>query len=169
MEIERKFLVDVNKLPVRLEDVKFRLLEQGYLCTAPVVRVRREDEEYYLTYKGQGLMCREEYNLPLTAEAYTHLLPKADGTVIRKKRYLIPLTKADINEECLALLPDDCKELTVELDEFAEPFAPLLLAEVEFPSKESAEAFRLLPWFTEDVTEDPRYHNSNMSKKEPSN
>jgi CYTH domain-containing protein len=128
-----------------------------------VVRVRREDEEYYLTYKGQGLMCREEYNLPLTAEAYTHLLPKADGTVIRKKRYLIPLTKADINEECLALLPDDCKELTVELDEFAEPFAPLLLAEVEFPSKESAEAFHPLPWFTEDVTTNPKYHNSNMS------
>ncbi len=163
MEIERKFLVDVNKIPVKLDEVKYKVLEQGYLCTQPVVRVRREDEEYYLTYKGQGLMCREEYNLPLTAEAYTHLLPKADGTVIRKKRYLIPLAKADINEECLALLPDDCKELTVELDEFAEPFAPLLLAEVEFPSKESAEAFRLLPWFTEDVTTNPKYHNSNMS------
>ena len=27
------------------------------------VRIRRSDEEYYLTYKGSGLMIRKEYNL----------------------------------------------------------------------------------------------------------
>lgn len=35
-------------------------------------------------------MAREEYNLPLTQEAYEHLKPKADGLVISKTRYLIP-------------------------------------------------------------------------------
>ena len=50
MEIERKFLV--KELPAHLEDYLSHLIEQAYLCTSPVVRIRRQDEEYYLTYKG---------------------------------------------------------------------------------------------------------------------
>ena len=61
------------------------------LCTDPVVRVRREDDSYYLTYKGKGLLAREEYNLPLTKESYEHLLKKADGLVLTKVRWLLPL------------------------------------------------------------------------------
>ena len=71
MEIERKFLIP--KLPDNLESYTFHLIEQGYLCTDPVVRIRRQDDDYILTYKGKGLMCREEYNLPLNQEAYQHL------------------------------------------------------------------------------------------------
>ena len=37
------------------------------------------------------MMVREEYNLPLTKEAYEHLIVKADGTVISKTRYRIPI------------------------------------------------------------------------------
>ena len=91
MEIERKFLI--TELPENLEQYPFHLIEQGYLCTAPVVRIRKQDEEYYLTYKSKGMMVREEYNLPLTAEAYYHLKEKVDGNLISKKRYLIPLTE----------------------------------------------------------------------------
>ena len=36
-------------------------------------------------------MTREEYNLPLTKEAYEHLLSKIDGRLIKKKRYMLPL------------------------------------------------------------------------------
>ena len=88
MEIERKFLI--TKLPDDLESYPFHLIEQGYLNTDPVVRVRRQDDEFYMTYKGKGFLAREEYNLPLTREAYEHLLTKADGNIICKKRYLIP-------------------------------------------------------------------------------
>ena len=70
MEIERKFLPDLNSLPFRPEDFPFRKIEQGYLCTSPVVRIRRDNEQFFLTYKSKGLMVREEYNLPLTEEAY---------------------------------------------------------------------------------------------------
>lgn len=49
MEIERKFTI--KKLPSNLGSYPFHHIEQGYLNTNPVVRVRREDEEYYLTYK----------------------------------------------------------------------------------------------------------------------
>ena len=76
MEIERKFLIDKENLPENLEQFPCRQIEQGYLCTAPVVRIRRQDEEYYLTYKSAGLMAREEYNLPLNREAYLHLKPQ---------------------------------------------------------------------------------------------
>ena len=49
-----------------------------------------DNDEYYLTYKGKGLLAREEYNLPLTKESYEHLIKKADGNIITKKRYEIP-------------------------------------------------------------------------------
>ena len=64
MEIERKFLL--KELP-NLAEFEFHKIEQAYLCTGPVVRVRREDEKYYMTYKGGGMMSRVEYNLPLSA------------------------------------------------------------------------------------------------------
>ena len=162
MEIERKFLL--KQIPENLNNYSFHLIEQAYLCTDPVVRIRRQDDEYYMTYKGSGMMSREEYNLPLHKEAYEHLLPKADGNVISKKRYLIPLSREEINAECLSLLGDT--DIFIELDEFAPPFAPLLLAEIEFPSEAAALAFQMPDWFAEDVTEDVRYHNSYMSKME---
>lgn len=163
MEIERKFLL--KEIPENLDTCPYCPIEQGYLCTSPVVRIRRQNDEYYMTYKGSGMMSREEYNLPLTKEAYEHLLPKTDGNVISKKRYLIPLSSEEINPECLSLLGG--ASLTVELDEFAPPFAPLLLAEIEFPTEEAAKAFRMPDWFSEDVTQDVRYHNSHMSKMLP--
>ncbi len=147
MEIERKFLP--VKPPEHLERFQKHQIEQGYLCTNPVVRIRRSDDEYYLTYKSRGMLAHEEYNLPLTAEAYAHLKPKADGRIIEKTRYLIPL--------------DD--KLTVELDVFAGDLAPLILAEVEFSSEEEANAFVPPAWLGEDVTFDRRYHNSTMSQK----
>ena len=102
-EIERKFLV--KELPSNIDEYPYLELEQGYLNTAPVVRVRKEDDSYYLTYKGKGLLEREEYNLSLTKEAYDHMIQKADGNIISKRRYLIPFNG-----------------YTVELDVFNKPF-----------------------------------------------
>ena len=149
MEIEKKFLIQSLKdVPGDISDYDYHDLEQGYLSTAPVVRVRKEDDTYYLTYKGSGMLVREEYNLPLTAESYEHLVQKADGIVIKKRRYLIPLGGG----------------LTCELDVFHGKYEGLLLAEVEFSSEEEANAFAPPAWFGSDVTFDSRYHNSNMSK-----
>lgn len=145
MEIERKFTV--KKLPEGLEGCPKQHIEQGYLCTDPVVRVRRSDESYFLTYKGKGLMVREEREFPLSREAYLHLLSKADGAVITKDRYRIPYG-----------------ERTIELDIFAAPFAPLVIAEVEFPTEAEALAFRQPEWFDRDVTGDPSYQNSSLSR-----
>ncbi len=145
MEIERKFLIPA--LPDNLDSFPFQTLEQAYLCTDPVVRIRKSDDSYTLTYKSKGLMSREEYNLPLTAESYEHLKEKADGNVIRKRRYRIPFSSG----------------LTIELDIFEPPFSGLVLAEVEFDSEEEANAFLPPDWFGEDVTWSSRYHNSTLS------
>lgn len=150
MEIERKFLI--NKMP-DLSKYEFKKLEQGYLCTNPTVRVRKEDDTYYMTYKGKGLMAKEEYNLPLTKEGYEHLLKKADGNIITKTRYIIPLGK---NKEG--------NELEAELDVFEGKFKGLIFAEVEFKSIEEANSFEVPDWLGEDVTDKPEYYNSNMSK-----
>ena len=57
MEIERKFLI--SDVPVNLKDYPCHAIEQAYLCTDPVVRIRRQDTDYYLTYKSKGLMARK--------------------------------------------------------------------------------------------------------------
>ena len=57
------------------------------------------------------------------------------------------------------------KPLTIELDIFDAPFSPLILAEVEFSSETAANAFLPPPWFGQDVTFDPQYHNSSLSQR----
>ena len=149
MEIERKFLV--ARLPEDLQSYPCHRIEQGYLCTDPVVRIRRQDEDYYLTYKSKGLMVREEYNLPLNAEAYSHLKAKADGNMILKARYCIPFGE----------------HWTIELDIFDGCFAGLMLAEVEFATADEAGGFMPPDWFGEEVTWSSKYHNSTMSQADP--
>ena len=149
MEIERKFLV--KDLPFSLDSFDVRIIEQGYLCTRPVVRIRRDNDKYELTYKSGGLMARREENLPLTKESYEHLVSKVDGRLIRKKRYMIPLDGENTG-------------LTVELDIFVGDLAPLILAEVEFNNENKAHSFVAPEWFGEDVTFCGKYHNSYLSQ-----
>lgn len=161
MEIERKFTV--KALPERLSQYPFHHIEQAYLNTDPVVRIRKQDEEYYLTYKGKGLLAREEYNLPLNEHSYYHLREKADGNIIAKKRYLIPVEHPTFTSDYNFSV--DQISLTIELDIFEAPFENLVIAEVEFPDERMAEAFCPVDWFLDDVTNDPAYHNSNLSRK----
>lgn len=146
MEIERKFLIDKDAFDYT--SFPHKEYTQGYLNTKPVVRVRREGNEYVLTYKGGGMMVREEYNLPLNEESFNHLIEKCDGRIIDKTRYFIPYEK-----------------YTIELDEFKGELAPLVMAEVEFESIEEANSFKAPKWFKEDVTNNPEYHNSRMSQR----
>ncbi|WOO36708.1 CYTH domain-containing protein [Anaerocolumna sp. AGMB13020] len=150
METERKFLL--NKLPEDLYYFPVKNIEQGYLCTNPVIRIRRSNEDYYMTYKSRlnvtkedsvALVC-EEVELPLTKEAYYHLREKTDLRLITKKRYLIPLEAG----------------LTCELDIFEGELEGLIFAEVEFKSEKEAGKFKLPDWFGKEVTFDDRYKNN---------
>ena len=148
VEIERKYLI--KKLPDNLAEYESHLIEQAYLCTDPTIRVRKSDDDYYMTYKGRGLLERTEYNLPLNKDAYEKLVIKAEGNIISKRRYVIPI---------------DGSDLKIELDVFDDPFAPLIMADVEFGSVEESEGFIPPDWFDKEVTEDPAYHNSNMAMR----
>ena len=146
MEIERKFLI--LQLPSDLEQYPKQHLQQAYLSVDPVLRIRRGNENCWLTYKGPGLLAREEHEFPLSTEAYERLLAKAEGHVITKDRYCIPY-----------------EGYTIELDVFQPPFAPLMLAEVEFPDEAAAHAFQPPAWFGEEVTYDAAYSNAALSRK----
>lgn len=147
-EIERKFTV--KHLPDGINDFGFHMIEQAYLTADPVIRVRREDDDYYMTYKGTGendtSLAHTEYNLPLTKEAYEILLSKVDGNIIRKRRILIPYDGH-----------------TIELDIFEGVHKGLIIAEVEFSSIKEAEGFTPPQWFDKDVTDMKEYRNSYLS------
>ena len=174
IEIEKKFTV--NELPFDLEAYPYHEIEQGYLNVHPAIRVRREDDIYYMTYKGspfttdekEGKIGQVEYNMPLDQTSYEHMAAKADGNVIRKRRYLIPINKDAYSQEYLDkdLVTREAiekGEIKIELDVFKHPFDGRILAEVEFPSEEAAQNYRPASWFEEDVTGDRRYSNSQMS------
>ena len=157
MEIEKKYLV--SELPDNLPQYKCRKIEQGYLSSSPVVRVRMDNDEYYLTYKGKGLLAREEYNLPLTKESYDHLREKVDGRIIHKTRYIIPMNCICPENAAFCSTP-----LFLELDIFHDDLAPLILAEIEFPDEETANTYPTPQWLGKDVTFSSAYHNSTLSK-----
>lgn len=155
MEIERKFTI--KKLPENLEQYEKKEIEQAYLCSKPTIRIRKSNEDYILTYKSKlGLKfpedvtarACEEVELPLTKSAYEHMKEKADGSVISKTRYILPLDQ----------------EHKIELDVFHGYLDGLMFAEVEFLSEEDAASFELPDWFLEDVTFDHRYSNAVMTR-----
>lgn len=154
MEIERKYAI--KKLP-DLNIYQYKIIEQGYLCHNPIVRIRKSNEDYILTYKSKdglenvtkgGPIINNEVELPLTEEAYQTLKTKVEGNLIYKTRYLIPLAKG----------------LTVELDIFEGVLSGLVFAEVEFPDIKSAQKFIAPDWFGKDLSEDKRFTNYNLSK-----
>ncbi|MDO4976187.1 MAG: CYTH domain-containing protein [Eubacteriales bacterium] len=146
MEIERKFLV--KELPENLQQYPHDELCQAYVCTAPVIRVRQKNDTYILTIKSGGMLAREEIEMPIDATAFEHLKAKKDGMLISKTRYKIP-------EE---------HGYTIELDLFHDVYEGFHMAEVEFESEEAANNYTPPAWFGEDVTFDPRFHNSRLCK-----
>lgn len=156
MEIEKKFLV--KDMPQNLNNYQKELIEQAYLSLRdPVLRIRKSNDKYMITYKSRiglesdeekvALTCKE-VELPISKEAYDHLYLKADYHVIYKTRYLIPLNEY----------------LTAELDVFHERLDGLVLIEVEFPDDISASNFTPPSWFGLDVTFDDTYKNNHLVK-----
>lgn len=155
MEIEKKFLV--SKIPEDLDQWKASVIEQGYLCTDPVIRIRRMDDQYILTYKSKqgiqrvtGVCINQEEELSLTKESYQHLKGKIDGVLIEKTRYTM-------------CYPLSGRTYKIELDIFHGNYEGMVLAEVEFPSKEEADQFVPPDWFTENVSDDCHYSNAYLA------
>lgn len=157
MEIEKKFLI--RQIPNDLSAYECKEIEQGYLCKNPIVRIRKSNEDYILTYKSKfGLEEKKdkdtcisnEVEVRLNQEGYEHLKQKVDNHMVMKKRYIIPLQDG----------------LKAELDIFEGRLKGLVFAEVEFKSEEQADQFIPPEWFKEDVSSDKRYSNSYLSTLE---
>ncbi len=146
MEIERKFLT--KAVPFAYETYPHKKISQCYISTLPTIRLRQMDEMYILTVKGKGHLAKEEFELTLTEEEYTHLKQKAETPVLEKTRYEIALGN----------------HLIAELDIYAGHLQGLMTTEVEFSSVAEAEAFVPPDWFGMDITNDIRYKNTNLSK-----
>lgn len=120
---------------------------QGYLCSGigHTVRVRTVADHGYLTVKGatSGIARSEyEYQIPL-ADAREILEALCLKPLIRKVRYRVPIAG-----------------FIWEIDEFFEENAGLIVAEIELQDPE--QEFFKPPWIGREVTDDPRYRNSNL-------
>lgn len=149
MEIERKFIL--NRLP-DLEKLEKKEIEQAYLCTAPVVRIRKSNEKYILTFKSKKqsdhAVVSDEKEMLIDKEAFEKLILKADNHVVSKTRYIIPIENGR----------------KIELDVFKDRLKGLIFAEVEFESVEEASSFKLPDWFERDVSFDKRFGNAHLAK-----
>lgn len=158
MEIEKKYLI--KEIPVDYSKYPCQVMEQGYISTDPVIRIRKSNDKFLLTVKSKGLLARQEFEIEIEENAYQNLLQKVDGNIVSKRRYVIPLTDTDGSTGDTTL--DGL--LKIELDLFEGVFQGLIYAEVEFSSEEAANDFKAPTWFYKDVTLDGTYHNSTLSR-----
>ena len=146
MEIERKFLT--KEIPFSLDGFVCKQMIQSYLSFQPTIRIRKSDDQYFLTVKGKGHVAREEFEIPMEQQEYEHLHEKIEGNEVRKKRYFIPLEQG----------------YTAELDIYEGQLEGLFTTEVEFPTMEEAEMFVAPKWFGDDISKDRRYKNTFLAR-----
>lgn len=145
IEIERKFLVKNEQW--RKGVISETRLRQGYLSTGEggTVRVRINGERACLTIKGATVGIRRfefEYEIPLP-DAELLLERVALKPQVEKIRYRV-----------------QWGDHIWDLDQFLGENRGLILAEIELETED--ERFELPEWAGEEVSADPRYHNSNL-------
>lgn len=150
-EIERKWLIDPEKIPYDLSRFERQELSQTYINFSPEIRVRSiNDMVYILAIKSDlsvdGLK-RTEKEYYISKEEYDHLLEKGDGMTIKKTRY-----------------QHNIDNLVYEIDVFKDSLAGLAYLEIEFKSEEEANAFQEPDWVIKDVTADIRYKNGQLAQ-----
>jgi len=144
IEIERKYLVigeDWKQAPGQR-------YSQGYLNRDPArtVRVRVVGSQAWLTIKGR--------NQGATRAEFEYEIPVADG------QQLLSLCEGPLIDKIRRLVPH--AGMSWEVDEFLGENAGLVVAEIELST--SDQAFEAPPWLGAEVTEDPRYFNSQLAQ-----
>jgi CYTH domain-containing protein len=147
-EIERKFRigVPVADLPVDLGDGT--RLRQAYLAVDGDVEVRVRDHggTHVIGVKGGHGLERTEVEVAIDVATFDTLWGLAAGRRIDKTRHRLPVG-----------------DHTAEVDVYAGDLEGLVVAEVEFGSREEAEAFTGPAWFGDELTGDPRWSNAALA------
>ena len=142
-EIERKFLVQNDVYRTLAVP---RRIAQGYLNSDKLrtVRVRIDGDSAFLTVKSITIgISRHEFEYPIPTDHATELLALCEKPIIEKQRYRIPY-----------------RGMIWEIDEFLGQNEGLVVAEIELP--DATTTFELPPWLGPEVSNDPRYFNSNL-------
>ena len=147
IEIERKYLVVGRGWRTAARSVQCR---QGYLTPGPpcAVRVRIIDGRAYITIKSatRGIK-REEFEYPIPVEDAEAMLERlCVGHAIEKRRHYV-----------------EHRGATWEIDEFEGVNAGLVVAEIELEHED--QPVELPDWVGEEVSDDPRYLNANLSRE----
>jgi CYTH domain-containing protein len=146
LEIERKFLVDHKKWNA-LDKPAGKSYRQGYISTNEnkTVRVRLTEGEAYLTIKAKSTgATRSEFEYKIPVEDAEQLLNTLAESELSKTRYEIYY-----------------KDKLWEVDVFHEANDGLIVAEIELDSED--EKFELPDWVLQEVTDDAKYYNSNLT------
>lgn len=144
IEIERKFLVT----DCSWKNGTGSTLRQGYLSRDPqrIVRVRLTDTAAWLTIKGVTTgTTRLEFEYPIPCPDAAEMLALCDGPLLEKTRYRV-----------------EHRGHGWDVDEFHGENDGLIVAEVELKSE--TEHVELPPWIGLEVTNDPRYFNSSLTR-----
>lgn len=153
-EIERKFRV--REVPATLGDDDGdgdgTHLRQAYLAVDGEIEVRVRDrgDEQELGIKGGSGMERTEVEVGIDAATFDTLWDLAPGRRIDKTRYRVPLG-----------------DHTAEVDVYAGTLEGLVVVEVEFASRDAAEAFTAPAWFGDELTGDARWSNAALAAHGP--
>lgn len=164
-EIERKFLIDIDKIPFDLSKMDYRDITQGYVTAMGgdefTYRLRHVlyrshldgdllGEEFSQTIKGKGSKIRDEYEIKLWKNQFSKLWRLCDEVVVHKFRYELP-TKEGQNRRYL--------------DVYKNSLRGLYTIEVEFESEEACDNYIPPEWFGEEVTENVNYCNFVLASK----
>jgi adenylate cyclase len=143
-EIERKFRV--HDVPDGLDHGT--RLRQAYLAVDGDVEVRVRDSAgtFVLGVKGGRGLERTEVEREIDAATFDELWRLAEARRIDKIRYRVPTGGH-----------------TAEVDVYSGSLAGLVVAEVEFPSRQEAEEFSPPAWFGDELTGDPRWSNAGLA------
>jgi adenylate cyclase len=144
VEIERKFLIVGDGYKENAEATK---IQQGYLSKDPerTVRIRVRGDEGYITVKGKTRgASRAEYEYNIPSKDAAQLIKMCLQPLVEKTRYVV-----------------EHAGMTWEVDEFSGDNQGLVVAEIELESED--QKFPLPDWVGDEVTQDPRYYNSQLS------
>jgi len=147
-EIERKFLVHSDAY--KRKAFKSSRIAQGFLNSekSRTVRVRMTDKKGFLTVKGLSSasgLSRFEWETEVPYEEAKALLKLCEPGQIEKRRYYVT-----------------AGQHIFEVDEFYGENQGLTIAEIELSAED--EAFELPDWLGPEVSGEPKYYNSMLSK-----
>jgi adenylate cyclase len=146
-EIERKFLVHLDRLPEAARTGGARLT-QGYLSFSPSVRVRLSEQDgdtrAWLTIKGSGRIDRDEFEYEIPVDDARSMLAIAQAS-LSKVRHLVPHG-----------------DHVWEVDQFTGAHEGFWMAEIELEHPD--EPFLCPDWIDREVSDDPRYTNAAMAR-----